>query len=510
MKTYLGIEFGSTRIKAVQIDENFKVASSGDYTWKSSFENGVWTYDLDEAVKGLKCALSGIKDKDSIASVGISGMMHGYLAFDKDWNLLTPFRTWQNTMTGEAADKLTSLFNFNIPQRWSIAHLYQALLGSEEHINNVAHITTLAGYIHYLLTGVNAVGIGEASGIFPIDCETSDYNALMIEKFDELVSSYNLSWKLRDVLPDVLPAGKMAGSLTKEGAELVDNMLDVGIPFAPPEGDAGTGMVATNAISSRTGNVSAGTSIFSMVVLEKPLSSVYPEIDIVTTPDGKDVAMVHCNNCTNDSNAWISVLGETANLFGAEPETGDLYTKLYEKSLEGDDDCGGLVVCNYMAGEGVTHMDSGVPMVVRAAGCKFTLANFIRATLYSSISTLKIGMEILEKENVKIDSLVGHGGFFKTKNVGQRYLAAACNTPVTCMETAGEGGPYGMAILSSYIFNEGENLGEYLETRVFCDAKRSVANPEKSMKDGFDKYMKAYKKMLAVEKAAVDSFKEEE
>ena len=510
MKTYLGIELGSTRIKSVQIDENFNVYSSGDYTWKSSFENGIWTYDLNEAVKGLKIALSEIKDKESIASVGVSGMMHGYLAFDKDWNLLTPFRTWQNTMTGKAADKLTELFSFNIPQRWSIAHLYQALLNGEDHICEIAHITTLAGYIHYLLTGVNAVGIGEASGIFPIDSISADYNADMIDKFDKLVLTYNLPWKLRDVLPGVLHAGEKAGCLTEKGAELIDDMLVAGTPFVPAEGDAGTGMVATNAISERTGNVSAGTSVFSMVVLEKTLSGVYPEIDIVTTPDGKDVAMVHCNNCTNDSNAWIYVLGETANLFDAQMSTGELYTRLYEKSLEGDDDCGGVLVCNYMAGEGVTHMDSGVPLVVRKPGCKFTLANFIRASLYSSISTLRIGMEILEKENVKIDSLVGHGGFFKTKNVGQKYLAAACNTPVTCMETAGEGGPYGMALLASYLFNDNEKLCEYLENRVFKEAKKNTANPEKNIKDGFDKYMKDYKKLLEVEENAILKFTEEE
>ena len=510
MKTYLGIEFGSTRIKAVQIDEEYKVCSSGDFTWKSDFENGIWTYDIAQAVIGLKKALSGIENKESIASAGVSGMMHGYLAFDKDWNLLVPFRTWQNTMTGMAADELTKLFNFNIPQRWSIAHLYQAILNREDHVKDVAHITTLAGYIHFLLTGVNAVGVGEASGIFPVDSETSDYNKGMVEKFDNLIAPYNLSWKLSDVLPEVLGAGSPAGKLTKQGAELIDNMLPIGIPFAPPEGDAGTGMVATNAISERTGNVSAGTSIFSMVVLEKPLSAVYPEIDIVTTPEGKDVAMVHCNNCTNDSNAWMSVLDECVNVFGVSPVTGDLYTKLYEKSLEGDDDCAGVLVCNYMAGEGVTHMDAGVPLVMRNPDSRFTLANFLRATLYSAISTLKIGMEILENENVKIDSLVGHGGFFKTKNVGQRYLASACNTPVTCMENAGEGGPYGMAILASYLFCENETLGEYLENHVFVNVKKTVANPEKNIKDGFERYMKNYKKMICVEEKAVGCFKEEE
>ena len=510
MKTYLGIEFGSTRIKAVQINEDFKVHSSGDYTWQSKFENGVWTYEMDEAIKGLKIALSTIKNRESVSAIGVSGMMHGYLAFDKNWNLLVPFRTWQNTITSKAADELTALFDFNIPQRWSIAHLYQAILNGEEHVKDIAHITTLAGYVHFLLTGVNAVGIGEASGIFPIDCKSADYNSCMMDKFNELISSYNLGWTLSNVLPKVLKAGNDAGRLTKAGAEIVDNMLEEGIPFAPPEGDAGTGMVATNSISARTGNVSAGTSIFSMVVLENPLSKVYPEIDIVTTPDGKDVAMVHCNNCTNDSNAWINVMKECVNLFGSSPQTGELYSKLYEKSLEGDDDCGGLLVCNYVAGEGITHIDSGIPLVLRKPDSRFTLANFLRATLYSAISTLRIGMEILDAEGVKLDSLVGHGGFFKTKNVGQSYLASACNTPVTCMETAGEGGPYGMAILASYLHHENETLGEFLEKRVFKSIHKSISNPEKKVKDGFENYMQDYKKMIMVEKSAVISFKEDE
>ena len=510
MDLYLGIEFGSTRIKATAIDENFKPVSLGDFTWQSSYENGVWTYDLQEAILGLKAALSGIKDAQRVKSVGISGMMHGYLAFDKDWNLLVPFRTWQNTITAQAAEELTELFGFNIPQRWSIAHLYQAVLNKEEHIGKIAHITTLAGYIHYVLTGVNAVGIGEASGIFPIDSKNLCYDQAMMEKFRKHTEKLGLNWCLEDVLPKVLVAGEAAGSLTRKGADLLDHMLQEGTPFAPPEGDAGTGMVATNAISERTGNVSAGTSIFSMVVLENPLKRVYPEIDIVTTPAGKDVAMVHCNNCTNDSNAWISVLKEAANLFDAQPGTGELYTKLYQKSLEGDADCGGVLVCNYMAGEGITHLDSGMPLVLRKPGSRFTLANFLRATLYSAISTLKIGMEILERENVRIDSLVGHGGYFKTQGVGQSYMAAACNTPVTCMETAGEGGSYGMAVLAGYLFYKNQSLEEFLETRVFQDAVKTMVHPDPVTKEGFGKYLKDYKKMLPVEETAVACFKEKE
>ena len=507
MKCTLGIELGSTRIKAITINEAHNMVSSGDYTWKSSFENGIWTYDLAEVWKGLKVALSGIENRERIVSMGVSAMMHGYLAFDKDWNLLVPFRTWQNTITGQAAEELTALFGFNIPQRWSIAHLYQAILNGEEHVPQIAHITTLAGYVHYMLTGVNAIGIGEASGMFPINSEKNCYDEAMLAKFDALVAEKNLPWKnLTDILPAVLVAGEEAGKLTESGAARLNNLLQPGIPFAPAEGDAGTGMTATNAVAPRTGNVSAGTSIFSMVVLEHPLEKVYEEIDLVTTPTGKPVAMVHCNNCTNDSNAWVSVLKETANLFGAEPSTGDVYTKLYQKALEGDADCGGVLVCNYMAGEGVTHLDEGRPMVVRKPDSKFTLANFFRATLYSTMSTLKIGMDILAEEKVAIDSLTGHGGLFKTPIVGQKFMAAACNAPVTCMETAGEGGPYGMALLAAYMLNkaEGESLEEYLNAHVFADAKGTTLAPETVDIDGFNTYIAQYKNLLAVERTAVE------
>ena len=505
-KTALGIELGSTRIKAVAINENHVPVSSGDYTWKSSYENGVWTYDLAEVWKGLKQAVSGVENRETVAAMGVSAMMHGYLAFDKDWNLLVPFRTWQNTITGPAAAELTELFNFNVPQRWSISHLYQAVLNGEEHVPQIAHITTLAGYVHYMLTGVNAIGVGEASGMFPIDSEKNCYDEVMLAKFNELPAIKNQNWKLIDILPAVLVAGDNAGTLTESGAAMLDNLLAPGIPFAPAEGDAGTGMTATNAVAPRTGNVSAGTSIFSMVVLERPLEKVYEEIDLVTTPTGKAVAMVHCNNCTNDSNAWVNVLKETANLFDAQPSTGDVYTKLYQKSLEGDADCGGLLVCNYMAGEGVTHMDAGRPMVVRNPDSKFNLANFFRATLYSTMSTLKIGMDILAEEKVAIDSLTGHGGLFKTPVVGQKYMAAACNAPVTCMETAGEGGPYGMALLAAYMLNkaEGETLEAYLNAHVFADAKGSTMQPDQADVDGFNAYIRRYKALLEVERKAVE------
>ena len=502
----LGLELGSTRIKAVAIDENHVPVSSGDYTWKSSFENGVWTYSLEEVWKGLKTAVAGLEHRENIAAMGVSAMMHGYLAFDKDWKLLVPFRTWQNTITAQAAAELTEAFRFNIPQRWSVSHLYQAVLNGEAHVPEIAHITTLAGYVHFMLTGVNAIGVGEASGMFPIDSETCDYDAAMMAKFNDLVADRNLPWTLSELLPKVLVAGEQAGTLTAQGAARLDNLLAPGIPFAPAEGDAGTGMTATNAVAPRTGNVYAGTSIFSMVVLEKPLAKVYEEIDLVTTPTGKPVAMVHCNNCTNDTNAWVGVLGETAKLFGAAPSTGDLYTRLYEKSLEGDPDCGGLLVCNYMAGEGVTHMDAGRPMVIRKPDSKFTLANFFRAQLYSTMSTLKIGMDILAGEQVAIDSLTGHGGLFKTPVVGQKYMAAACNAPVTCMETAGEGGPYGMALLAAYMLRKeaGETLEDYLNAHVFANAKGTTLAPQQADVDGFNAYITRYKAMLEVERKAVE------
>ncbi len=507
MKSFIGIELGSTRIKAVAIDENHIPVSTGDYTWKSTYENGIWTYSLDEVVKGLKSALSQVEYRDSAAAVGISAMMHGYLAFDKDWNLLVPFRTWQNTITGQAAEKLTALFDFNIPQRWSIAHLYQAILNGEKHVYDIAHITTLAGYVHHMLTGVNAVGIGEASGIFPIDSKGLCYDRDMIDKFDALVAEYDLPWTLTDVLPQVLVAGQNAGYLTESGAKLLDGLLPVGIPFAPAEGDAGTGMTATNAVAARTGNISAGTSVFSMVVLEKPLSKVYEEIDMVTTPTGKPVAMVHCNNCTNDSNEWVGIFKEVAELFGCELSASELYSKLYEKSLEGATDCGGVLVCNYLAGESITHMTAGIPLVARSSGSAFTLANFFRAQLYSSMATLSLGMDILARENVAIDSITGHGGLFKTPVVGQKYMAAACNAPITCMETAGEGGPYGMAILASYSIcrSDNESLEDYLNNRVFKSVKGTTVVPDAEDVVGFKMYMNKYVELLKVEKTAVEA-----
>ena len=510
MKNYfLGIELGSTRIKAVLLDEAHKIVKSGDDTWKSSLENGIWTYHMDEVQTGLRAAIQNLGElPGEISAMGVSGMMHGYLAFDRDWNLLAPFRTWQNTMTGEAAEALSAEFGFNVPQRWSIAHLYQAVLNGEEHVKSIAHITTLAGYVHYLLTGENVLGIGEASGMFPIDSETLSYDAAMLDKFDALIQKYDFSWSIRGILPKVLTAGQAAGLLTVSGSAYLGGLLPAGIPLCPPEGDAGTGMAATNAVAPRTGNVSAGTSIFAMVVLEKPLSKVYPEIDMVTTPTGKPVAMVHCNNCTNDMNAWVSLLGETAALFGAEVSTGELFTKLYQKSLEGETDCSGVLTYNYMAGEGVTHLDEGRPMVIRRPESRLTLANFLRSQLYATMATLKIGMDILAGEHVAIDSLTGHGGLFKTPVVGQKYMAAACRAPVTCMESAGEGGPYGMALLASYMVQKApaQTLEQYLETEVFADVKRMTLAPDSEDAAGFDRYLTQYRAALAAEQAAVAAF----
>jgi sugar (pentulose or hexulose) kinase len=440
----------------------------------------------------------------TVGALGVSAMMHGYLPFDQDDRQLVSFRTWRNTITGEAAEKLTKLFGFNIPQRWSIAHLYQAVLNGEEHVSKIAHITTLAGFVHYKLTGVNAIGIGEASGMFPIDSEKNCYDEEMLRKFEKLTE--NQPWNIRDILPGVKMAGEQAGTLTDSGAALINHLLPAGITFAPAEGDAGTGMTATNAVAPGTGNVSAGTSIFSMVVLEKMLQNVYEEIDLVTTPTGKPVAMVHCNNCTNDSNAWVSVLQEAAALLGAEASSGEAYTKLYQKALEGDPDCGGVLVCNYLAGEGVTHLDEGRPLVLRRPDSKFTLANFFRATLYSTMATLKLGMDILAKEKVAIRSLTGHGGLFKTPVVGQKFMAAACNASVTCMQTAGEGGPYGMALLAAYMEKKtaGESLENYLSNRVFATAESTTLAPEEADVAGFNAYIKNYKRLLEVEHKAVD------
>ena len=514
----LGIEFGSTRIKAVLVDDACKPVAQGDFTWGNRLENGVWTYPLDEVWRGVQAAYAALaadvqarygQPLTTVGCIGISAMMHGYLPFDAAGNPLVPFRTWRNTMTGQAAEALTAAFGFNIPQRWSAAHLYQAMLTREPHLPQLDFFTTLAGYVHWQLTGRKVLGVGDASGMFPIDSATGGYNAAMLEKFNALAAKQGYPVDLASLLPTVLPAGEDAGTLTAEGAKLLDptGVLQPGVPFCPPEGDAGTGMAATNSVAPRTGNVSAGTSIFAMVVLEKPLSRVYPEIDMVTTPDGAAVAMVHCNNCTSDLNAWVELLAQNAELCGAKVNKGELFTKLFNLSLQGAPDCGGVIPVNYYSGEGVTHFDAGHPMLLRGPESDFSLANLMRANIYSAFATLAIGLDILNEEHVTLDTLLGHGGLFKTPGVAQRYLAAAAHTAVTCTETAGEGGPYGMALLAAYRVEhaDGETLANYLQNRVFAGAASTTLNPDAADEAGFAAFLKEYKKALCAERTAVET-----
>ena len=511
--TVLGIELGSTRIKAVLIDERHVPIASGDFEWENQLINGVWTYSMDMVHSGLQTCFARLREDvkakygaelTTVGAIGVSAMMHGYLPFDAEGKQLAAFRTWRNTITGEAAEKLTALFAFNIPQRWSIAHLYQAMLNGEKHVKDIAYLTTLAGYIHWRLTGEKLLGVGEASGMFPIDSARCDYDEGMLRKFTELTGV-----DLRAILPKVVPAGACGGYLTAEGAKFLDpdGVLRPGIPVAPCEGDAGTGMAATNSVRARTGNVSAGTSDFAMIVTEKPLG-VHREIDMVTTPDGAPVAMVHCNNCTSDINAWVSLLGEFAAAIGAPQDKGRLFTLLFRKALEGDADCGGLLSYNYFSGEGVTDLDEGRPLFARTPDARFTLANFMRTHLLSALSTLKIGLDILtQTEQVAIDKLYGHGGFFKTPEVGQRMLSAAVGAPVSVMETAGEGGPYGMALLGAYMLwkDEGESLADYLDNKVFADAKSSTLMADPADVEGFNRFLMAYMRALPVEKLATES-----
>jgi len=534
-KTALGIELGSTRIKAVLIDGSFAPIALGSHDWSNRLEEmpagktgmtKIWTYSIDDIWKGLSECFKNLKidvknkygiDLVSAGSIGISAMMHGYLAFDKNDNLLVPFRTWRNTMTEKAAAVLTEKFAFNIPQRWNVAHLYQAVLNEEPHVKDISFMTTLAGFVHWKLTGKKVLGIGDASGVFPVDSDEKYYVKKMLNQFDELISSRasldacNYNWKLKDILPGVLTAGEKAGELTSEGAKLLDpsGTLKAGIPFCPPEGDAGTGMAATNSIAERTGNISAGTSIFAMIVMEKNLSKVYPEIDIVATPAGKSVAMVHCNNCSSDIDAWVKLFGEAIELNGTKISKPALYDALYFKALEADVDCGNLFSCNYFSGETITNIDEGRPLFARFPDSNFSLANFMRSLLFSALGTLKIGMDILiEEEKIKIDSVLGHGGLFKTKGVGQRFMAAALNTPVSVMEeSAGEGGAWGIALLASFINNEKESLAQFLDKKVFASMKGSRINPDSKDVESFKKFMELYKAGLKVEQSAVEKLK---
>lgn len=517
-RTVLGIEFGSTRIKAVLIDEAHNPIASGDYEWENRLEQGIWTYSLEDIWKGLQESYAKMAADagerygatiTKIGAIGFSAMMHGYMAFDKAGKLLVPFRTWRNSITGEAAKALTEFFQYNIPERWSIAHLYQALLNGEEHVKDIDYLTTLAGYIHWQLTGEKVLGVGDASGMFPIDIQRKNYDAGMIEKFDRLLEERKFPWSLGEILPKILLAGDRAGTLTPEGAGLLDvsGRLEPGIPLCPPEGDAGTGMAATNSVAVRTGNVSAGTSVFSMVVLEKDLKKVYPEIDLVTTPDGSLVGMVHANNCTSDLNAWVGLFREFAESFGVKVDMNELYGTLYRKALEGDADCGGLLSYGFLSGENIMGVSEGRPLFVRSPESSFNLANFMRSHLFTALGALKVGMDILLKEeDVAIDSILGHGGLFKTKGVGQKILAAAINAPVSVMETAGEGGPWGMALLASYMLNrsEGESLEAYLAEKVFAGNKGSSEEPDPEDVKGFEKFIERYQKGIAIEKAALE------
>lgn len=517
-KTALGIELGSTRIKAVLIDDKHVPIASGSFAWENRYENGVWTYSLDDVWTGLQQSFAQLAQEvqhtcgtplKTVGSMGFSAMMHGYLPFDAYGRQLVPFRTWRNTMTGQAAEELTELFQFNIPQRWSIAHLHQAVLNGEPHVRDIAYLTTLAGYVHWKLTGKKVLGVGEASGMFPIDSETGVYDSGMIGKFDALETVRALPWKLSDILPQVMQAGENAGALTAEGARLLDpsGTLQAGIPLCPPEGDAGTGMVATNAVAARTGNVSAGTSVFAMVVLEHALSKVYPEIDMVTTPSGKPVAMVHCNNCTNEINAWAGLFREISLALGAPDDQDRLFRTLFEAAKDGERAGDGLLAYNYLSGEPVTDFTAGRPLFVRMPESRLTLANFMRVQLYSACATLALGMKILfEQEHVQLDRLLGHGGFFKTPEVGQSVMAAATGVPVAVMETAGEGGAWGCALLAAYMSNE-QPLEVYLEHCVFAGDTGTLMQPNPVDQAGFAEFIKRYAAGLAIEQSAVDTLR---
>ena len=515
----LGVEFGSTRIKAVLIDEAGAPIAQGAHDWENQLVNNIWTYDLGDVITGLQdCYADMLKDVKAkygcevkkLQAIGFSAMMHGYIVFNDKDELLVPFRTWRNTITGEAAEKLTKLFNFNIPQRWSIAHLYQAILNGEPHVKDIRFMTTLEGFVHWKLTGEKVLGIGEGSGMFPIDSDTNDYNQTMVEKFDALVAEKGFPWKLREILPKVLLAGQEAGRLTEAGAKLLDisGKLEAGIPLCPPEGDAQTGMVATNSVRQRTGNVSAGTSIFAMIVLEKALSKVRAELETITTPSGAQVAMVHCNNCTSDLNAWVKLFGEFAEAAGVKLDANTLYGTLYRKAMEADPDLGDVLAYNYYSGEHITGFTEGRPLFVRTPDSRFTLANFMRAHLNAAFASLKIGMDILtEEEGALVDRIMGHGGIFKTKGVAQPIMAAALNAPVSVMETAGEGGAWGIALLAAFMVDkkDGETLEDYLDKRIFDGMPCETVAPDPDDARAFNAYIARFKAGLPVERAAVES-----
>ncbi len=520
-QTSIGIELGSTRIKTVMIGPDNSPIASASHNWENALVDGVWSYSIEDIWGGIQSSYKQLVDAvraqyavdiKSTKSLGISGMMHGYLAFDKDDKLLVPFRTWRNNFTGQASAALTELFQYPIPQRWSIAHLYQAILNGEEHVKDVRFITTLAGYVHWKLTGQKVLGVGEASGMFPIDLATNAFDTKMVGQFDKLIEPLNLPWQLGAILPGVKLAGEKAGELTAEGARLLDvgGQLGAGVAFCPPEGDAGTGMVATNSVSMRTGNVSAGTSVFAMIVLEKELSQVYPEIDLVTTPHGKLVAMAHSNNCSSEYDAWIGMFDELLKAFGCSVATSKLYDTLFNLALTGDADCGGLLAYGYVSGEHMTHFEEGRPLFVRSPNGTFNLANFMRVELYTALGALRTGLDILfDKESVQVDQILGHGGFFKTPEVGQKIMAAAVNVPVSVMENAGEGGAWGIALLGAYMANraDGESLDDFLNNKVFAGQTTLRIEPNPADVAGFNAFMARYTNGLAIERAAVEHLK---
>ena len=509
---YIGIEFGSTRIKAVMTDADGSVLASGGKNWENRLENGMWIYTPEQIHSGLQeCyadLLADVKAKygtviKKVKAFGISGMMHGYIALDKDKNILAPFRTWRNNITAKEAAFLTDLFDFNIPQRWSIAHLCQTVWNKESHLKNVDYLTTLAGYIHYLLTGEKVLGICEASGMFPIDPKTHSFNSQLMAKFNNMMKEYDCPLLLENILPKVLCAGEVAGTLTKEGAAFMDvsGNLESGAVFCPPEGDAGTGMVATNSIRQKTGNISAGTSAFAMIVLEKELSKVYEEFDIVHTPDGSVTAMVHSNNCTTEINSWMSLFGEVLKEFGADISTGELYETLFKKAIEGDADCGGLMAYCFHSGEHLLGLSKGCPMFLHSPESNFNLANFMRTQIYTSFGVLKSGLDLLKtNENVTLDKITGHGGIFKTKGVAQDFLAAAINTPIAVNAAAGEGGAWGIAVLAVYLEKAKETpLDDFLDNIIFKDAEITIANPCPETSQGYEDFMKNYNNYLKAE-----------
>jgi sugar (pentulose or hexulose) kinase len=520
-RTTLGIEFGSTRIKAALVGDDHMPVATGSHSWENRHEDGIWTYRLDDIWTGLQECYRSLRadvlanydiEFQRTGAIGFSGMMHGYMAFDGNDSLLVPFRTYRNTITEQASAELTRLFQFNIPQRWSIAHLQQAILNREPHVEEIRFLTTLAGYVHWTLSGEQVLGVGEASGVFPIDSQTNSYDKRMVDLFNDRLDASSISWRLDDILPKVLVAGEPGGVLTDVGAALLDpsGKLQPGVPLSPPEGDAGTGMVATNSIAVRSGNVSAGTTVFAMIVLEEALSELHPEIDMVTTPTGKPVAMVHSNNCTSEINAWVALFGELAEAMGAETSRSELFELLFKRALDGEADCGGLLSYNYLAGEHITNLEEGRPLFVRHPDDRFDLSNFMRVQLFSALAALKIGLEILfDQEHVKVDRILGHGGFFKTKEVGQKIMAAAMNVPVTVMETAGEGGAWGSALLAAFMKSRSkdESLEDYLADRVFADQRGIEIAPDPNDVEGFAAFIERYKKGLVIERAALDGLR---